>query len=193
MANNLPNETPEQLLYESMKGNRKSQEKLYRQLYGFAMGVCVRYAKSREEASEIVNDSFLKVFTKGDQYDSKYPFKPWFKRIIVNTALDFYRSHQKHYYHDNIEEAYDISSNESSAVSQLNHTELIELTQRLPTGYKTVFNLYVIDGFSHEEISKQLGISVGTSKSNLSRARESLRKMILKEERVILDTNVKRN
>jgi RNA polymerase sigma factor (sigma-70 family) len=193
MANNLPNESPEELLQKSVRGDRKSQEKLYRQFYGFAMGVCVRYTQSRDEALEIVNDSFLKVFTKGDQYDSKYPFKAWFRRIIVNTALDFYRSQQKHYFHENIEEAYEVSSSDSSPLSQLNHEEIIMLIQRLPSGYKMVFNLFVIDGFSHEEISKQLGISVGTSKSNLSRAREALRKMILKEERSLPSSDFKEN
>lgn len=193
MANNLPNESPEELLQKSVRGDRKSQEKLYRQFYGFAMGVCVRYTQSRDEALEIVNDSFLKVFTKGDQYDSKYPFKAWFRRIIVNTALDFYRSQQKHYFHENIEEAYEVSSNDSSPLSQLNHEEIINLIQRLPSGYKMVFNLFVIDGFSHEEISNQLGISVGTSKSNLSRAREALRKMILKEERALPSSDFKEN
>ncbi len=193
MANNLPNESPEELLQKSVRGDRKSQEKLYRQFYGFAMVVCMRYTQSRDEALEIVNDSFLKVFTKGDLYDSKYPFKAWFRRIIVNTALDFYRSQQKHYFHENIEEAYEVSSNDNSPLSQLNHEEIIMLIQRLPSGYKMVFNLFVIDGFSHEEISNQLGISVGTSKSNLSRAREALRKMILKEERALPSSNFKEN
>lgn len=193
MANNLPNETPEELLYKSVRGDRKSQEKLYRQFYGFAMGVCMRYTQSRDEALEIVNDGFLKIFTKGDQYDSKFPFKAWFRRIIVNTALDFYRSQQKHYFHENIEEAYEVSSNDSSPLSQLNHEEIIGLVQRLPSGYKMVFNLFVIDGFSHEEISNQLGISVGTSKSNLSRAREALRKMILLEEKAFPSPNFKDN
>jgi RNA polymerase sigma factor (sigma-70 family) len=191
MANNQPTESPEELLSKSIKGDRKSQEKLYRQFYGFAMGVCMRYTQNREEALEVVNDGFLKVFTKGDQYDSKYPFKAWFRRIIVNTALDFYRSQQKHYFHENIEEAYNVSSVDSSPLSQLNHEELIELIQKLPSGYKMVFNLFVIDGFSHEEIGVQLGISVGTSKSNLSRAREALRKMILKEERSISNPDFK--
>lgn len=193
MANNLPNETPEELLYKSVRGDRKSQEKLYRQFYWFAMGVCMRYTQSRDEALEIVNDGFLKIFTKGDQYDSKFPFKAWFRRIIVNTALDFYRSQQKHYFHENIEEAYEVSSNDSSPLSQLNHEEIIGLVQRLPSGYKMVFNLFVIDGFSHEEISNQLGISVGTSKSNLSRAREALRKMILLEEKALPSPNFKDN
>ncbi|RFS16254.1 RNA polymerase sigma factor [Emticicia sp. C21] len=191
MVNHLP-DSPEELLIASLKGDRKSQERLYRLFYGFAMGVCLRYNQNREEALEIVNDSFMKVFTKGEQYDasgrhSSYPFKAWFRRIIVNTALDYYRSQQKHYFHENLNEAYDVSSTESNALSQLNHDELLELVKRLPSGYKMVFNLFVIDGFSHEEIAQQLQISVGTSKSNLSRAREALRKMIMKIEGALTD------
>jgi len=179
MVNHLP-DSPEELLIASVKGDRKSQEKLYRHYYGFAMGVCLRYSQNRDEALEIVNDSFLKVFTKGEQYNANYPFKAWFRRIIVNTALDYYRSQQKHYFHENLDEAYEVSSTDGNALSQLNHDELLALVQRLPSGYKMVFNLFVIDGYSHEEIAQQLQISVGTSKSNLSRARETLRKMIIK-------------
>ncbi|PLK42644.1 MULTISPECIES: RNA polymerase sigma factor [unclassified Emticicia] len=191
MVNQLP-ERPEELLIASLKGDRQSQEKLYRQFYGFAMSVCLRYNHNREEALEIVNDSFLKVFTKGEQYDasgrhSSFPFKAWFRRIIVNTALDYYRSQQKHYFHENLDEAYDVSSTESNAISQLNHEALMELVQKLPSGYKVVFNLYVIDGYSHEEIAQKLQISVGTSKSNLSRARETLRKMIMKIDGALTD------
>ncbi|WP_259015942.1 RNA polymerase sigma factor [Emticicia fluvialis] len=191
MVNQLP-ERPEELLIASLKGDRQSQEKLYRQFYGFAMSVCLRYNHNREEALEIVNDSFLKVFTKGEQYDasgrhSSFPFKAWFRRIIVNTALDYYRSQQKHYFHENLDEAYNVSSTESNAISQLNHEALMELVQKLPSGYKVVFNLYVIDGYSHEEIAQKLQISVGTSKSNLSRARETLRKMIMKIDGALTD------
>lgn len=191
MVNHLP-DSPEELLIASLRGDRKSQERLYRLFYGFAMGVCLRYNQNREEALEIVNDSFLKVFTKGDQYDgngrqSAYPFKAWFRRIIVNTALDYYRSQQKHYFHENLDEAYDVSSTDANALNQINHDELMELVKRLPSGYRMVFNLFVIDGYSHEEIAQQLQITVGTSKSNLSRAREALRKMIMKIDSALTD------
>ena len=191
MVNHLPDST-EELLIASLKGDRQSQERLYKQYFGFAMSVCLRYNHNREEALEIVNDSFMKVFVKGEQYDaagrhSSFPFKAWFRRIIVNTALDYYRSQQKHYFHENIDEAYDVSSTESNALSQLNHEELLELVQKLPSGYRLVFNLYVIEGFTHDEIAQKLQISVGTSKSNLSRARETLRKMIMKIEGALTD------
>ncbi|MFN3851374.1 MAG: RNA polymerase sigma factor [Spirosomataceae bacterium] len=178
MTDKSPSKTPEELLLACVKGDRKSQEMLYRQFYGFAMGVCLRYTQTKDEASEVVNDGFLKVFTKGEQFDPKYPFKVWLRRIMVNTALDFYRSQQKHYNHQNIEEAYEVSGDDNNAIGQMTYDELMSLVHKLPPAYKVVFSLYVIDGFSHEEISSKLGISVGTSKSNLSRARESLRQML---------------
>jgi RNA polymerase sigma factor (sigma-70 family) len=170
--------SPEELLRASMQGDRKSQELLYKQFYGFAMGVCLRYTQSKDEAVEVVNDGFLKVFTKGEQYDANYPFKAWLKRIMVNTALDYYRKNQKHYYHENIEDAYEVSSQESNAISHLSYEELMELVQKLPPSYRMVFSLFAIDGYSHDEISKKLGISEGTSKSNLSRARDALKAML---------------
>jgi RNA polymerase sigma factor (sigma-70 family) len=163
-----------------MQGDRKSQELLYKQFYGFAMGVCLRYTQTRDEALEVVNDGFLKVFTKGEQFDSNYSFKAWLKRIMVNTALDYYRKNQKHYYHENIEDAHEVSISEANPISNLSYEELIDLVNKLPPSYRMVFSLFAIDGYSHEEIGKQLGISEGTSKSNLSRARDALRAMLAK-------------
>lgn len=169
---------PTELLLASVKGDRKSQEKLYRSFYSYAMAICMRYTKSKDEAMEICNDGFLKVFLKGEQFDSKYPFKAWLKRIMVNTAIDFNRKNLKHSNHEDIEEAYNISSNYESATDRLAYDHLIELVHKLNPAYRDVFNLFAIDGYSHEEISEILRIPVGTSKSKLSRARESLKAMI---------------
>jgi RNA polymerase sigma factor (sigma-70 family) len=185
MANKTLIENPEELLKASLRGDRKSQELLYRLHYGFAMGICMRYAKSKEEAVEVVNDGFMKVFTKGEQYNPVYPFKAWLRRIMVNAALDYYRSQQKYYYHDDIEEAHGLSSNDESALSHLNHEELIGLVQKLSPAYRMTFNLFVIEGYSHEEIAEKMGIAIGTSKSNLARARENLREMLKKVSVVV--------
>lgn len=168
------------LLEGCRKGDRLSQELLYRQFYGFAMGICLRYTPSRDEAREVINDGFMKVFTKVELYDPDRPFKSWLGRIMVNTALDHYRQQSKHHHHDDLDAAVEEASVRETATSQLSHEELIALVQRLPPSYRMVFNLYVIDGYSHEEIAEQLNISVGTSKSNLSRAREHLRTWLLK-------------
>lgn len=179
MSASYQNSNPTELLIASVKGDRKSQEKLYRSYYSYAMAICMRYTKNKDEAMEICNDGFLKVFLKGEQFDTKYPFKAWLKRIMVNTAIDFNRKNQKHANHEDIEEAYGIVSNYESATDKLAYDQLIELVHRLNPAYRDVFNLFAIDGYSHEEISEMLQIPVGTSKSKLSRARESLKQMIM--------------
>ena len=175
---------PIELLKASVMGDRKSQEKLYRSHYSYAMAICMRYTKNKDEAMEICNDGFLKIFLKGDQFDNKYPFKAWLKRIMINTAIDFSRKNSKHSNHEDIENAYHVSSNYESATDKLAYEQLLELVQRLNPAYRDVFNLFAIDGYSHEEISGMLNIPVGTSKSKLSRARESLRQMLGKIETV---------
>lgn len=168
-----------ELLDGCLKKNRRSQELLYKQFYGYAMGICLRYSGSKDEAKEIVNDGFLKVFTKIDSYDTTRPFKNWLGRIIVNTALDHYRHEIKHALLDDYEAAENVSVDET-IIGKMSHEELMGVIQTLTPAYRVVFSLYVIDGYSHEEIAEQLNITVGASKSNLSRAREKLREKLSK-------------
>lgn len=172
-----------ELLEGCLRNDRKCQELLYKQFYGYAMGVCMRYVPNRDEALEVVNDGFLKIFQKVQMYDADKPFKAWLKKVMINTALDFYRQNVKFQNHDDISviENTVAASESQSAYSQLEYEELIGLIQQLTPSYRAVFNLYVIDGYSHEEIAQKLGISEGTSKSNLARARENLRSMLLKK------------
>ena len=146
------------------------------------MSICLRYTHNRDEALDVLNDGFLKVFTKLDQYNPELSFKAWLRRILINTALDHYRQEVHHYYHDDINQIADHTpAHTADAYSQLAHEELLELIGQLSPAYRLVFNLYIIDGYSHEEIAAQLTISVGTSKSNLARARENLRAMLQKK------------
>lgn len=169
------------LLAGCLRNQRQSQELLYRQFYGYAMSICLRYVPTREEALEVLNDGFLKVFTRLDQYDPAQPFKSWLRRILINTAVDHYRQEVRHYHHEDVEQVEQkVVSESADALGQLAHEDLLALIQQLSPAYRVVFNLYVIDGFSHDEIASQLGISVGASKSNLSRARENLR-LLLKQ------------
>jgi RNA polymerase sigma factor (sigma-70 family) len=184
MSASFKENNPNELLKASVDGDRKSQEILYRSYYSYAYSICMRYSKSKDEAMEICNDGFLKVFLKGDQFDTKYPFKAWLKRIMVNTAIDYSRKNQKHSNHEDIETAYNVSSNYQSPIDQIGYENLLELVQKLTPTYRAVFNMFVIDGYTHEEISEHLNIPVGTSKSKLSRARESLRQMLNKIENV---------
>jgi RNA polymerase sigma factor (sigma-70 family) len=169
----------EPLLQACLKQDREAQRKLYMNFYGYAMCICVRYSSNTEEAKEVLNDGFMKVFTKLKQYDFKKPFKGWVRRIMINTALDNYRHNLKNYHLQEIETV-EVESDAYDVVQQLNYEYLISLIQMLSPAYKAVFNLFVIDGYTHEEIAEMLGISVGTSKSNLSKARANLREALKK-------------
>ena len=155
----------------------RSQELLYREFYGYAMGICRRYSRSREEATEIVNDGFFKVMTHLDKYTPSLSFKGWMRRIIINSAIDYFRKNEKHYH--TIDVSYMKVDDQSPGInSQLSEEEILKAIQRLPPSYRMVFNLHVIEGYSHEEIAQRLEISAGTSKSNLSIARTKLMKML---------------
>lgn len=156
----------------------KSQEQLYRAFYGFAMSVCLRYCKTHEDAKEVLNDSFLKVFDKIDSFDPAHSFKPWFKKIVINTAIDHYRANHRHYEYQDVNTVTETGSETETPLDRLGYEELLKKVQMLPPAYKMAFNLFVIDEFTHEEIAQKLGISTGTSKSNVARARELLRKIL---------------
>ena len=158
--------------------NRKSQKMLYKGFYGFAMSICLRYAADRDEAADILNKGFYKVFTKIATYDVHKPFKAWVGRIMTNTAIDHYRANLKMAYAEDLEQAEHIGE-VSVADNNLNYSDLLAMVQELPQSYRTVFNLFAIDGYSHEEIAAMLNISVGTSKSNLFKARQKLKQLIL--------------
>jgi RNA polymerase sigma-70 factor (ECF subfamily) len=167
-----------QLLIQGCKRkDRESQRLLYQHYYSYALCICIRYSRNVAEAKEVVNDGFMKVFGKIDQYNSEAPFKGWIRKIMINTSIDQYRRELKHQ-NQVPEEVARHEFIEPSVVDNISHEELVGLVQRLSPAYRTVFNLYVIDGYTHEEIAKLLKISSGTSKSNLLKARENLRRML---------------
>lgn len=168
-----------ELLDGCLNKNRRSQEVLYKQFYGYSMSVCLRYSKHREEAKEILNDGFFKIFSKLESFDKSKPFKTWLGRIMINTALDHYR-HEVVRNKFEVMEAGEQAQVDETVMSKLSHDELVCQIQKLSPAYRIVFSMYVIDGFTHEEIASDLNISLGASKSNLSRAREKLREMLSK-------------
>jgi RNA polymerase sigma-70 factor (ECF subfamily) len=175
--NNSLEYLPDELREGCIRGDGGSQKKLYYDFYGFAMAICSRYARDRDEAREILNQGFYKVLTNLSRYDRSKPFLPWLSRVMTNTAIDHYRSLLRHPGTDDISEL-DIYGENPVIDSKLNYEDLIKMVQALPPGYRAVFNLYAIDGFTHEEIAVQLGISPGTSKSNLFKARQKLVAML---------------
>jgi RNA polymerase sigma-70 factor (ECF subfamily) len=157
--------------------DRSSQNALYRTYYPYGMSICIRYTGSEAEAISILNDGFLKVFKHIRKYDSNQPFKPWFRKIVINTAINQIKKDKKFKMEVGINEADNFPAGEE-ILSRIGYKELMEMVQSLSTAYRTVFNMYVIDGFKHWEIAENLGISVATSKSNLVRARAKLRDML---------------
>ncbi|TFF38203.1 RNA polymerase sigma factor [Mucilaginibacter psychrotolerans] len=170
-----------QLIQGCIKQDRKCQKMLYKAFYGFSMGICLRYANDREEAAAVMNQGFMKVFTHLQRFDTSRPFKAWLGRIMMNVSIDYYRANLKMAYTDDLEKAEHLTDGEL-VDSNLNYEDLLRMVQQLPQAYRTVFNLFAIDGYSHEEIGDMLNISPGTSKSNLHKARHKLKVMILKAE-----------
>jgi len=160
-----------------MKRDRASQRKLYEAFFGYGMSIAVRYCNDRDQAVAVVHDAFLIVYRKLDKFDASQPFKPWFRVIVVRAALDFLRKQRKHSVLVELEDHSPVHDREDT-LSRIGYKELTAMVHKLTEGYRTVFNLYVIDGFKHEEIADQLGISIGTSKSNLFKARAHLKRMI---------------
>jgi RNA polymerase sigma-70 factor (ECF subfamily) len=176
-VDHLPDKKLQATLKGCRKGKRQSQQELYMHFYNYAMSICLRYAHREEEAEEILNDGFMKVFQKIDLYSESLSFKGWLRRIMINASIDHYRKHEKHYHTLDIAEAAR-ETDQSDQLSLLAEEELVGLIQQLPPAYRMVFNLYAIEGYTHEEIARQLNISIGTSKSNLSKARAKLQKMV---------------
>ena len=170
----------DQIIEGCRRGDRRSQQQLFSRFYNYAMTIARRYMGSRDLAEEVVSDAFFKVFTKINLYEGSMPFQPWLRRIIINTAIDRLRS--------NIAEKLNQDSlghtelyEESPVIADLTREQIWAMLDQLPTGYRAVFNLAVVDGYTHEEVAETLGITVGASKSNLSRARQYLRRLLRNE------------
>ena len=166
--------------------SRESQKVIYSSFYGYAMAICDRYVNNQDDALEILNDGFLKIFKEIHHYKPAYKdvissFKGWLRKIMVYTAIDHFRKYQKHQLVASLDDVvYHVPTISDDAINKLSYDEIIRAVQDLSPGYRAVFNLFVIEEFSHEEIAGHLGISIGTSKSNLSKARRQLQKILFK-------------
>ena len=161
---------------------------MYELLKDYAMRICFRYLTTHEEAEEVMNEGFVKLFKHIHQFEENRhdqvmaALKGWFRRILVNTCIDQLRKTSSFLNGHTLKEAHEyIADAGESGLDKISYKEIIASVRQLSPAYRTVFNLFVIEGLSHEEISKQLGISVGSSKSNLSKARENLRKILIKK------------
>lgn len=165
----------EELVHKCKKGDRSAQELLYREYAGVLFGICLKYSRNKTEAEDNLHDSFMTIFEKIGQYKSKGSFEGWIKRITVNTVLQKYRREEYlSVVSENIPEEVTVASN----YADVGLHNLLGYIQELPNKYRMTFNLYVLDGYTHKQISEMLGTSIGTSKSNLARARILLKEKI---------------
>ncbi|OFX37251.1 MAG: hypothetical protein A2X04_14350 [Bacteroidetes bacterium GWF2_41_9] len=164
-----------------LKGKELHQEVLYKRYFSFAISICIRYTKDRNEAMEIVNDSYMKVLENLGEYDSSKSFKAWYSRILVNTSIDNYRKNLKHTNNLSIENIIETGEHEPDIDIELSVNDILKIFSHLPENYKVTFSLFEIEGYSHEEIGKLLGVTTSTSRSNLARAKKMVRAIYMKE------------
>jgi RNA polymerase sigma factor (sigma-70 family) len=169
--------TEAEIIQGCLRNEASAQEKLYSLYSRRMMAICLRYTQSRFEAEDIFHEAFIKVFKNINTWQGG-SFEGWMRRIFVNTAINHY--HQNRKYLDHVDSTYAETSLSSSdnVISHLSNQELLELVNRMPDGYKMVFNLHVVEGYNHNEIAGMLNIAEGSSKSQLSKAKAHLKKLI---------------
>ena len=175
-------------------GERRSQQRVYELFYGKMMAVCLRYTKNHDQAKDILQDGFIKVFRSMEKFNRDGSFEGWIRRIMVNTAIDYFRRTKNSYlllgeersiedFGDQDEEDV-LEDVEQEEEADLKPADVINAMQKLTPAYRTVFNLYVFEEMTHKEIADSLGISIGTSKSNLAKAKQNLKKLLKKEHKL---------
>lgn len=174
-----------------ISNDRLSQKKIYTSFYGYAMTICNSYTSNYDDSVEIINDSFLKVFKELHRYAPAYSdvvssFKGWLRKIIIYTAIDHFRKNHK----DRLTKELDsdgiwISAGGEDALDKISYDEILRSIQKLSPGYRRILNLFIVEGLTHGEIAGGLGISIGTSKSNLAKARRQVQKIIFRQNQII--------
>jgi len=174
----------EELIKGCISEKRECQKLLYQKFAGKMLAVCFRYCKNRDEAEDILQEGFIKVFKNIGKFQNLGSFEGWIRRIMVNTALEEIRRKKNQLLTDDIDTIYVQPESDIRTEENINAKELVKLIQALPAGYQVVFNLSVIEGYTHKEIAGMLGINEGTSKSQLAKARTYLQRLINKNEQI---------
>jgi len=164
---------------ECLKGDRLAQRKIYEHFAGKMMSVCLRYSKDRETAKDLLHDGFLKVFTHLDRFEGKGSFEGWIRRIMINTALEHIRKQSDEGFNQDIETAWGLNNGELNALEKMEADEIIQLIQKLPDSYRSVFNLFVVEGYSHREIAEEMHITESSSRVYLTRAKQMLHDFLI--------------
>ncbi len=190
------NKEEQTLIENCLKGDRLAQREFYARYSKKMFGVCLGYANNRESAQDLLQEGFVKVFTNLHKYNGKGSLEGWIRRTIVNNTIDFYRRQANQVASSELTETHltdngDLNFND--ALKELNVDDFLKITQELPEGYRMVLNLYIIEGYTHKEIAETLGVSEGTSKSQMAKAKKVLKKIIYKYiDKDLIETYEKR-
>ncbi|MBL7780764.1 MAG: sigma-70 family RNA polymerase sigma factor [Saprospiraceae bacterium] len=176
----MKNEELQHILNGCRNNDRRSQKLLYNRFYGYALSVALPYCSREVEAREVLNDAFLKVFTGIGRYDEALLFTTWLRTIVVRTAINHYHKHINDIVLYDMNEGLELSADDDF-LSKMVANDVVALIQKLPPGYRLILNLFALEGHTHPEIAEMLGITVGTSKSNLSKARAKLKQLMTSE------------
>lgn len=175
----------QQLITECIDGSRKSQNELYKQVYPYLMSICIRYTRNSDRAKENLNIGFFRILKYLKTYRTDEPFKPWIRRVMINTLMKEYKKEKSHYLNLVYVEDYEDSEKYSelnAIIGKINSEQIYKFIEILPSSTRQVFNLYIVDGYKHREIAEMMDFSEGTSKWHLNSAREKLKEMILNSE-----------
>lgn len=169
--------------------NPQAQRALFKQFFGYSKSICLRYSATAEEAEEVLNEGFLKVFQHLHQYDTNLPFKAWLRTIMVNTAISNYRKYHKHAANLALDDVPEIAFDDQ-VVDRISADEILAIVQQLPPAWRTTFNLHVVDGYSLREVAEMLEANEATIRSHFLRGRQQLQKLIKQHYPHISSTNV---
>lgn len=175
----------EKIIEGCIAGKRKSQKALFEKYKSSMMGVCLRYCKSRDEAEDVLMMAFMTIFSEIHTFRREGAIDPWIRKIVVNTAINNYKKNLKHYYHSEVMEVAETEFYEGDNIRIPNYhsaEEILKIIQELPEGYRMVLNLHIVDGYKHKEIAEILDINVGTSKSQLAKAKRIIQQKLLKNK-----------
>lgn len=178
LINNRANMDDKTLIEESIKGNSLAQKKLFDKFAPKMMFVCLRYCKDKDNAEDVLQDSFIKIFSHLKDFNIDSVFEAWIRKIVVNTALDFLRKNKSDLFNLELNDSFHVFSKEETVIEKINADVLLKMIHSMPKGYQLIFNLFAIEGYSHKEIAEKLSISEETSKSQFFRARAYLKKKI---------------
>ena len=174
--------TDQELVKQCMEGKREAQQALFKLYAGKMLTVCRRYFDNIEEAEDVLQEGFIKVFERLHQWQGTGPLGGWIRTVMVNTALTHLRSTKKWQNTTEIDDAIQLTNDDANALESMSANDILHLIAQMPSGYRTVFNLFVIEGYGHKEIGEMLGISESTSKTQFLKSKEWLKKALMKEE-----------